>query len=344
MGRKAKVAIVAVIVLLVGGAVAAYAWDASKKDQIAEGVRVGGIDLGGRTTEQARAMLHRELVRPLDKPVTVKFEGTRYVLSPEQLDMRADIDGMVDDALAASREGSLPSRVIRYATGGEVNRTISPRTSYSTDALDEFVDKVAAEVNRDPVDATIEPTPTSLNAVPGEDGVTLRADQLRSDMEAAVQSPDDRTVEAEVDRVPPEVTTDELASKYPTYVTVDRAGFALRLWKDLKLVKTYPIAVGQAGLETPAGLYTIEDKQVDPVWNVPNSDWAGDLAGESIPPGPENPLKARWIGITAGAGIHGTDDLASLGTAASHGCIRMAVPDVIELYDQVPYGTSVYIG
>ena len=50
---------------------------------------------------------------------------------------------------------------------------------------------------------------------------------------------------------------------------------------------------------------------------------------------PENPLKARWLGIYDGAGIHGTDQTYSLGSAASHGCIRMAIPDVIELYDQV---------
>ena len=84
---------------------------------------------------------------------------------------------------------------------------------------------------------------------------------------------------------------------------------------------------------------------MDPAWNVPESDWAGALAGTVVPGGiPENPLKARWMGIFDGAGIHGTDDVGSLGTAASHGCVRMAVPDVIELYDQVSVGTPIYIG
>jgi lipoprotein-anchoring transpeptidase ErfK/SrfK len=84
---------------------------------------------------------------------------------------------------------------------------------------------------------------------------------------------------------------------------------------------------------------------VNPAWSVPNSAWAGDLAGTVVPGGtPENPLKARWMGIFDGAGIHGTDDLASLGSAASHGCIRMSIPDVINLYDQVDVGTPIYIG
>ena len=144
--------------------------------------------------------------------------------------------------------------------------------------------------------------------------------------------------------VQPKVTTADLADKYPQVVTVDRAGFKLRLFKDLKLAKTYKIAVGQVGLETPAGVYHVQNKATDPAWHVPNSDWAGDLAGKVIPGGvPENPLKSRWLGIYAGAGIHGTDAISSLGTAASHGCIRMAVPDVQELYDEVPVQTPVYI-
>jgi lipoprotein-anchoring transpeptidase ErfK/SrfK len=52
----------------------------------------------------------------------------------------------------------------------------------------------------------------------------------------------------------------------------------------------------------------------------------------TIPPGPQDPLKARWMGFNGGAGIHGTDDIGSLGSAASHGCIRMAIPDVVALY------------
>jgi lipoprotein-anchoring transpeptidase ErfK/SrfK len=126
-------------------------------------------------------------------------------------------------------------------------------------------------------------------------------------------------------------------------VTIDRGNFRLHLFKHLKEVKSYPIAVGRQGLETPAGLYPVQDKQVNPSWHVPKSSWAGKLAGQVIPPGPQDPIKARWIGITGGAGIHGTLESASLGSAASHGCIRMAIPDVIQLFDQVPYGSLIYI-
>ena len=143
----------------------------------------------------------------------------------------------------------------------------------------------------------------------------------------------------------PNVTTAQVARKYPVVLTIDRPGFRLRLFKRLRFVKAYSIAVGRAGLETPAGLYHVQNKAINPAWTMPNSSWVAPKdRGKVIPGGtPENPLKARWLGIYAGAGIHGTADIGSLGTAASHGCIRMSIPDVEQLYDQVPYQTPVFI-
>ena len=145
--------------------------------------------------------------------------------------------------------------------------------------------------------------------------------------------------------VEPKVTSKQLAERYPAVVVVQRGSFRLSLYRNLKLAKSYGIAVGQVGLETPAGLYHVQNKAVNPAWTMPNSDWVapGDR-GKVVPGGTaENPLKARWLGIYAGAGIHGTDAEGSIGTAASHGCIRMRIPDVIDLYDQVPVNAPIYI-
>jgi lipoprotein-anchoring transpeptidase ErfK/SrfK len=325
-------------------AAAAYALDRANSDKIADGVRIGGVAVGGLSADQARHRINHKLLDPLDKPVTVTFEGKKYVLSPDRLQLRADINGMVDEALSASRSGGFPTRVWRYATGGTVDREIAPQISYSASALDGFVDEVAKQIDRAPQDASVAPTPTSLNPVAGKDGVTVLTGTLRSRLRAAIDSPRHRTVSPAIKRLKPEVTTADLAEKYPVFLTIDRGAFQLRLWKNLKVAKTYTIAVGQAGLETPAGEYTIDDKQVNPSWHVPDSPWAGDLAGKVIPPGPDDPIKARWMGFYAGAGIHGTDETSSLGTAASHGCVRMAISDVEELYPQVPLGTPIYIG
>jgi lipoprotein-anchoring transpeptidase ErfK/SrfK len=142
----------------------------------------------------------------------------------------------------------------------------------------------------------------------------------------------------------PAVTKSQLQAQYPYYITINRSTFELKLFKNLGFTRDYRIAVGMIGLETPAGLYHIQSKSMDPAWYVPNEPWAGPQAGKVIPPNaPDNPIKARWMGIADGAGIHGTDDLGSLGSAASHGCIRMQIGDVIDLFNQVPVQTPVFI-
>ena len=88
----------------------------------------------------------------------------------------------------------------------------------------------------------------------------LRAKLLRANIQKAlVSSTQSRTLAVPVNTVKPKVTGDKLAKKYPTILTVDRSGFRISLFKHLKRVKVYPIAVGQAGLETPAGLYKIQN-------------------------------------------------------------------------------------
>jgi len=343
--RKAYIVGTLTLVLFLGVAVAAYAWDASRSDEIAEGIEIGGIDVAGLTEPEAEALVTSELIEPLDRDVVATYDDVKYKLSAERLAVEADVEGMVDRAFDASLDGGLPTRIWRYATGGEVDKSIEPEVLYAEKEVAELVTRIAEAINRDPVNASVQPTAASLDPIPGQDGRRLKEEDLLRKLTTAVQSPGHRRVEAEVEVTKPDVTIDELAEQYPVYLTVDRSSFQLKLWEGLELTKTYTVAIGAVGFDTPAGEYAIQNKAVDPVWSVPDRQWAGDLAGTTVPGGvADNPLKARWLGIYDGAGIHGTDDTASLGTAASHGCVRMAVPDVIELYDQVPVGTPIYIG
>jgi len=345
MGRKTKIAVVTSAVVLLLGAAAAYAYDSSQEDKIAEGVTIAGVDVGGMSAAEAKRAVRRQLIAPLRHSLRVGYDGEGWVLPGKRLKLRADLDQAVEDALEASRDGGLPTRLIRYVTGDELDRSVSADVTYSRPAVNQFVREIAEEVNREPQNASVEANGAELTVVPAEHGRKLRDNLLTEQLNAAVLNANaDHNIAARTHSVAPEVTGEEVASEYPSYLTLDRGAYTLRLWKDLKLAKTYTVAVGQVGLETPEGLYHIQSKQVDPTWNVPDSDWAGSLAGQSIPPGPSNPLKARWMGIFEGAGIHGTDDTGSLGSAASHGCVRMAVSDVEELYDQVEVGTPIYIG
>ena len=336
----------AFILVLVGGAFAAYAYDNSKKDEIAEGVTVGGVDIGGLSEAKANALLRQQLVKPLKRPLVVAYEGDTWKVSKEKLKIRANISDAVDRALAESREGGLPSRLARYVSGGDVDVKIKPSIGYSQPAINRLVLQVSEDVDRAPVDASVEPSADSLNVVSGQTGQELRDNLLTRQLNALVRRRSGKSrVIAKVRETKPEISTKEVAQKYPTYLTVSQSSFSVKVWKDLELVAEYPIAVGQPAYPTPYGLYSVADKQVDPVWSVPNSDWAGELAGTVVAGGTAaNPLVARWMGVIDGVGFHGTNETYSLGTAASHGCMRMAVDDITEMYDMVPVSTPVYIG
>ena len=343
MRHKWFILVAVVLLLLVGGAVAAYAYDSARKDRIAEGVTVAGADVGGMTGAQARRLLDRTLREPLEQPIAVVHRGTRFNLSAEDAGVTADIEGMVDEALAQSRDGSIVTRVARDLTGGAENVQVAARVSYSEEAVGGLVRRVRRSLNRPARDATVDfPSLQQVKEVPG---LRVRAKALQRRLAQALTVPGvDRTVKAAVARIKPNVTRAELADEYPIVLVAERNAFQLHLYKNLELARSYTVAVGALGFDTPAGLYHIQNKAVNPAWSVPNSDWAGDLAGTVVPGGvPENPLKERWLGIYDGAGIHGTDQTYSLGTAASHGCIRMSIPEVIELYDQVPVGAPIYI-
>jgi lipoprotein-anchoring transpeptidase ErfK/SrfK len=344
-GRRVRIAAALALALLLLAAVGAYAYDHSQNDTIADGVTIGGVDVGGMDEAEARGAVRAHLLAPLRHSLRVGYDGESWTLDGRELKLHANLDAAVERALDASRDGTLPGRIVRYISGGDVEKNVSAEISYSQPAINRFVRRIATEINREPQDASVEASGDSLSVTQAVWGRKLRDNLLTSQLNAAVLNAQaDHTITARTHPLKPEVTADEVAEEYPTYLTLDRATYTLRFWKDLELAKTYTVAVGQEGLETPEGLYHIESKEVEPTWHVPESSWAGSLAGQDIPPGPSNPLKARWMGIFEGAGIHGTEETWSLGSAASHGCVRMSIPDVIDLYDRVEVGTPIYIG
>jgi lipoprotein-anchoring transpeptidase ErfK/SrfK len=345
MGRKTQIAVGVAVLIVAVAAVGAYAYDSSQKDKIADGVHIAGVDVGGLTEDEAAALVRKRLLAPLRHSLRVKFGGESWELPGAKLKVHADVDEAVEEAVADSQDGGFPGRLVRYVTGEEVSKSISPQVTYSDQAINKFVRRVAEEINREPENADVEASGDSLEVVAGEDGRKLRDNKLTADLNAAVLNANaPQAIVAVVHATKPEVTKSEVAAEYPSYLTLDRSSFTLRLWEHLKLAKTYTVAVGMEGLETPEGLYAIQEKEENPTWHVPDSDWAGSLAGTTVPPGPSNPIKARWMAIYEGAGIHGTEETYSLGSAASHGCVRMAIPDVEELYDRVEVGTPIFIG
>ena len=119
--------------------------------------------------------------------------------------------------------------------------------------------------------------------------------------------------------------------------------------RDGAVVESFPVGVGRAAWQTPAGHYSIISRRRDPIWHVPPSiqdemKEKREAVKKKVPPGPDNPLGKYWLQLSApGYGIHGTNAPASVGKYTTHGCIRLRPDDIERLYHEVPNDTAVDI-
>lgn len=302
--------------------------------RIAAGVSAGGIDVSNLTLPEASARLAQEAGPALRRTVTVRVGGKTMRLSMRSISLSFDAERSARRAYQAGRA----------ATPG-VPVDVPLAVFFRRAPIRDFALKADRRVSIAPRDASIRITLRRILKRPARAGRDLDATALRAAIEATVASPSaERVLRPGRKAVRANVRLRDLPRRHKTILTVDRRNFKLRLFKRLKVTKTYGIAVGAAGYDTPTGLYSITNKAVNPAWSAPDRPWAGLYRGKTVPGGaPNNPLKARWLGIVNGVGIHGTGDPGSIGSRASHGCIRMRVPDVIDLYPRVPVGTPVLI-
>jgi lipoprotein-anchoring transpeptidase ErfK/SrfK len=311
-------------ILLVGviGAAAAVGAAAPAAGQnptpIARGVTVYGIDVGGLTSEPARERLRTAF----ELPVTFVLGDKTWQVGPGAFGGRAAVDGAVTQALAAVRPGEVElelaferKRIEAYV--GRLDRR------YSTAAVDTKLVGLSG----------ITPSFSEARA-----GRKLRSGVLVRTIEHLLRSGGRNPVTLTFRPVAPKVTPDT----FGPVVVIRRESRRLDLFDGRTPVRTLPVATGRPEFPTPLGWFSIADKQRDPWWYPPDSEWAKDE--EPVPPGPGNPLGTRWMGLNAFAvGIHGTPDAASIGYSASHGCIRMRVWEAEWLFDHVEVGTPVFI-
>jgi hypothetical protein len=301
-------------------------------ERLPQGVTIAGVAVGGLGPNEARAELRRQLAPVFESPINVRFHGRRHIAVPThrlgQVVRYRDMVSAAYDQLA--RKVPVHVRMMRTIDGDRL--TVAAFT-------------IARPLYRPARNATVRLGIAHVRLRRGRTGRAVDVRELRRHLLEQLRKPTGkRRAWGHVRWTKPSVRRRDLRRRIPTYVSVSRSSKIVRLWKHLRIARRYRVAVGAAGYDTPAGLHHVLSKQVDPTWYVPNRPWAGSLAGQTIPPGdPRNPLKARFISLGGGVGFHGTADLASIGQAASHGCIRMTVPDVISLYGRVSVGTPVLI-
>ena len=294
--------------------------DAARKPVvIAPGVTVGGIRVGGLTSEPARTRVERAFARPL----RLSFGQKRWRISPRYLGANAAIDRAVSRALEAGPRA-------RVSLGVSATR---PR-------IRRYVQRLDRLFSREPISSAVVGVSGGRPAFSdAKAGLAVRRDEMTNALAYMLRTNRRDVVPLLTESVPPEVTPEN----FGPVIIVFRDSKRLTLFDGPRAVRSFPIATGQAQYPTPLGIYSVATKQRNPWWiPPPDSDWA--QGKKPIPPGPGNPLGTRWMGTTAPlVGIHGTPDAASIGYSASHGCIRMRVPDAEALFNEVEVGTPVLI-
>jgi lipoprotein-anchoring transpeptidase ErfK/SrfK len=338
----------AFVVAVVALAAAVVIYDRGREDTIGKGVTIGGVDVSGLKREAAEARLRREILEPLNQSVVVDHGNRRWKLTAREAKVATNLDATVDEALLRSREGNILKRTWRGVTGERLDARLEPKVTFSDAAIVRMLDRIRKAVDRPAKDATIRFAVTGPKTTPSHEGLALDATSLHRKIKAALVAPDTRRrFSAATHHVKPKVSSEQIVAQNATTIVVNREQFKLTLYKDLKPLKSYSVAIGAIGRDTPAGLYHIQNKAVNPAWTKPYSDWVPKEEQGTVVPGGSaaNPLKARWLGIFNGAGIHGVDpsEYGSIGHAASHGCVRMRISDVEDLYDRVPVGAPIFI-
>jgi lipoprotein-anchoring transpeptidase ErfK/SrfK len=309
---------IALSMLVVLCAAIALAPSAGPSKRIPNGVRIAGVNVSGLDAGQAKQQIGDRFATP----VRFTFARRHWAVSPGELGMNAGIE----DAVSRARDAH---------SGDDVGVSVD----VDRDKVKEYVASLDQRFGIPAENAVV------VGLVDGHPkiadsqwGRTVR----RQTMVRAIVRTLRTRIRPELPVVMKTLKPSVEKSGFGPVIVINRSANSLQLFDGESLVRSFHVATGRSQYPTPAGTFRIVDMQTNPWWRPPDSDWAKGL--KPIPPGPGNPLGTRWMGLSApGVGIHGTPDSASIGYSASHGCIRMLIPEATWLFDHVQLGTPVLI-
>jgi lipoprotein-anchoring transpeptidase ErfK/SrfK len=285
---------------------------------IAPGVTIAGVRVGGLRGVEAAMAVRAAFDRPM---VLVVGPARRIRVSPRDLGARPNLQKSVRRARSARAGARIPLDV-----------------RVSRERIAAYLGSVARETDRPAVDARALVRGENLRVVPAKPGRRLQRVVATRAIRVALATSSREPIALSYAEVKPRVTEADVG----TAIVILRESKKLRFYVRGKLARTFGVATGASGYATPIGAFEITTLQRNPWWYPPPSPWASGKT--AVPPGPGNPLGTRWMGISSPfVGIHGTPDAASIGYSASHGCVRMRIPDAEWLFERVRVGTPVFI-
>jgi lipoprotein-anchoring transpeptidase ErfK/SrfK len=284
---------------------------------IPAGVTIATIAVGGMSSDAAVAAVQQGFAVPLE----LDIGATRVLVAPDVLGATADVQTSVANALTAQPDTAVPLPV-----------------TIEQPKVTAFIAQLGKRFDRAAVNARLllrddRPFITKERA-----GRKLDQRKAVRVVAAALIASTRTPLQVGLNRVKASLTR----ARFGPVIVIHRGGNQLLLYNGMRFRRAFSVATGQTAYPTPLGRFTIVVKWRNPWWYPPASPWA--KGQKPIPPGPDNPLGTRWMGLSApGVGIHGTPSDGSIGYSVSHGCIRMHIPEAEWLFNQVRIGTTVFI-
>lgn len=285
--------------------------------RIADGVTIAGVAVGGMTAEEAAAALYAFWRRPL----VLTFRTHTRTPSPGRVGAGTDISAAITQALAAA-----PSEALALPV------------AWNTTTLRSYVTLLARDLYRPAKNSRVYLRNLRPYITRARPGVAILKLETRALIRQTVSAHERGPVSLPYRALYPRITR----GNFGPVIVIRRDSHRLYLYRGMNFWRTFGVATGMPAYPTPTGRFHIVSKVRWPWWYPPAASWA---AGASpVPPGPTNPLGTRWMGLSVGGvGIHGTPNAWSIGYSASHGCIRMRIPEAEWLFERVRIGTTVFI-
>ncbi|HEY7763089.1 MAG TPA: L,D-transpeptidase family protein [Actinomycetota bacterium] len=337
------VAIVAVVLVLAAGGAAfsAYRYEQDRADRILPGVMVAGVDVGGMTKAEAVAAVREAAEVELQRRIQLRAGGREWRISLRELGQRSNALKAVNEALGLSESMGTFTRFWHRFNDEPVGQQVDLRIS-GHKRVDAVLGRIAREVAVEPVDADIGYHEGGLRFVKPKPGRALDFAKARAAVRAALKGAGAAEVTLPMLKVRPEVTAEAM----PRTIVVRVDQNKLYLYDGFEVIRTWSVATAMPGYTTPPGDWKLTRMAVNPTWYNPALDSWGASLPAVVPGGPTAPMGTRALYIDEAPGlirIHGTPADSSIGTYASHGCIRMHNWEVERLYDMVEVGMRVII-
>lgn len=304
---------------------------ASTRGPVPNNAYVGSTALKGLSEAAARSAILRETHIPRLATLKIRSGDATYTLNSSGM-VIVDVDRMLSQAYAN--------------TTPTVAYPLMPEFAVKRAAVTSWVGYISRKVDRKPRNAAYKRVKSSLVVVKPVTGRALQRLVAQRSIARAVNSAiggqgSPPVVGLTFTATAPKITLKNLGKA----ILINQSTFRLRLYNGSKIEKTYRCAVGRAQYPTPVGLFKVVSKVKNPSWHNPGSAWAANMPAV-IGPGPNNPLGLAALYLSApGIRIHGVpaSELGSIGSPASHGCIRLSNHDALDIYPRVAVGTPVYI-